>query len=214
MKSSTLVRLPFVMLLICLLWGDGWGAAAKVDCLAEEEQLQSHESEQCSGFGYLFNPSACIKARKALASFKAGECEQPARDVLPQQPAAPAALPAETAPRATAVTQPAPVTESLPEPVKIADAAVVPDSDIDQLRREIAALRAEVQQLRKEVAAIKGGTCLSFSARPLQARPALLWQLPGLLTVKSSRPTPARFSGGWISARARTWRSTALSPII
>jgi len=140
------------MLLICLFWGNCWGANAQGDCLKEEEQLRAQEAEQCSGFGYLFNPSACIKARKALDAFKAEQCQLPARGEQHQQAAAP---PAESAPRATAVTQPAPVTESQPEPVKIADAAVVPDSDIDQLRREIVALRAEVQQLRKEVAAIK-----------------------------------------------------------
>jgi len=156
MNCSILLRLPFAMLLICLLWGDGWGANAQGDCLKEEEQLRAQEAEQCSGFSYLFNPSACIKARKALDAFKAEQCQLPARGEQHQQPAAPAALPAESAPRATTATQPAPVTESLPEPVKIADAAIVPDSDIDQLRREIVALRAEVQQLRKEVAAIKG----------------------------------------------------------
>ncbi len=71
MNSFILLRGPFALLFICLICGDGWGATAKVDCLAEKEQLMTHEAEQCGGFGYIFNPSGCIRARNELAAFSA-----------------------------------------------------------------------------------------------------------------------------------------------
>ena len=148
MNSFILMRGPFALLFICLISGNGWGATAKVDCLAEKEQLMTHEAEQCGGFGYIFNPSGCIRARNALAAFSA-ECRQSAGDEPPQQPALPAA-------HSSDVIDSSPGKESLPQLAKIAGDAVVSDSDIEQLRLEIASLRAEVQQLRREVAAIKG----------------------------------------------------------
>lgn len=148
MNFSILVRGPFALLFIFLLCGDGWGAATKVDCLAVREQLKSHEAVQCSGFGYLFNPSACIRARNELAAFRADSCQQSAGDELPQQTALPAA-------HSSVVIDSSSGKESLPQTAKIADDAVLPISDIKQLRLEIAALRSEVQQLRSEVAAIK-----------------------------------------------------------
>ena len=144
MNSFILQRGPFALLFICLLCGDGWGGTAKVDCLAEREQLMTHEAEQCGGFGYLFNPSACIRARNELAVFST-ECRQPARDEL-----------ASPAVHSSVGIDSSAGKESLPQPAKIADDAVVPESEIAQLRLEIAALRSEVQQLRREVAAIKG----------------------------------------------------------
>lgn len=148
MNSSILVRGPFALLFICLFCGAGWGATAKDDCLAEREQLRSHEKEQCSGFGYVFNPSGCIRARNELAAFNAESCQLPAGVESPPQ----AALPAANAP---VVIDASTVNESLPQPPKIAEDTVTPDSDIEQLRLEIAALRVEVQQLRSEVAALK-----------------------------------------------------------
>ena len=148
MNSFILQRGPFALLFICLLCGDGWGATSKVDCHAEREQLMTHEAAQCSGFGYLFNPSACIRARNELAAFNAKPCRQPVGDELSQQPASPAA-------HSAVVIDSSTVKESLPQTAKIAGDAVASNSDIEQLRLEIDSLRAELQQLRREVAAIK-----------------------------------------------------------
>jgi hypothetical protein len=155
MNCSILLRGPFVLLFVCLFLGVGWGAdIKKVDCRAEAESLRTNEAEMCSDFGYLFNPSACIRARKALDSYTAGECRQPAAE-LPQLQALPAVHPVESAPPATVVSNPAPVAGSLPKPGKTSAVAAVSESETEQLRREITALRAEVQQLSREVATLR-----------------------------------------------------------
>src|SRR5512138_3030911 len=43
-------------------------------CRQEENRLRADEADLCSGMGYLFNPSACINARKALAPYAKGKC--------------------------------------------------------------------------------------------------------------------------------------------
>lgn len=44
----------------------GLCAAGDETCVQEKIRLQKQETEQCSGFSYIFNPSACFNTRKTL----------------------------------------------------------------------------------------------------------------------------------------------------
>jgi hypothetical protein len=107
--------------------------------------------------GYVFNPSACFNARKALQPFSKGKCRDlAAAEGVVKQPAqaipVPVTLPPTvgTAPAAAVAPVPTPALRVMPaEPCD-------PAAEVAQLRREVAELRAEVKHLQDEVARLKG----------------------------------------------------------
>jgi len=111
-------------------------------CIQEEKALQKEEKARCSGLSYLFNPSGCFTAQKALKEFNNGKCRDliksgkpvPATVLPPVPPAPPATVPAPLQ---------APVVEKVPEKV--------PEPDCDRLKAENARLKGEVERLKGEI---------------------------------------------------------------
>jgi hypothetical protein len=136
--------LSIVLLLVPALVMAGSGSDA---CRQEERRLRAEEADRCSSVGYVFNPSACFNARKALQPYTKGKClDLAAAEGVVEEPAPTAGA----APAAAVVPVPPPALRVMPaEPCD-------PAAEVAQLRREVAELRAEVKRLQDEVARLKG----------------------------------------------------------
>jgi len=129
------------------------------DCRKEEKRLVAAEAEQCSGFSYIFNPSACFNTRKALVPYTGGKCRSVAASegVVEQkvEPARPAvAEPSKQPAGEGSVAGEVSVQSVLPPDSK--PAAADHPSELELLRREVAGLRAELELLKEEVARLRG----------------------------------------------------------
>jgi hypothetical protein len=147
------MRAPLAALILALFLQTGTaGAAAESDrCAAREQALRAEAEKACSGLSYLFNPSGCFIARKALTAFDVAACrataapEQTSTD--PPQPA-PAAVPSLTTPVAVP-----PLRSELPEQAPLV--AAEPEPDMARLKAENARLKAEIERLRAELEQLK-----------------------------------------------------------
>ena len=137
------MKLLFIFVFVALIFPGHLLAADDYEsCIQEEKALQKVEKERCSGLSYLFNPSGCFTAQKALKAFNNGNCRDviksgkpvPATVLPPVPPAPPASVPAP--PQAPTVEK---VTEKEPEP------------DCDRLKAENARLKGAVERLKGEI---------------------------------------------------------------
>lgn len=144
-----------------LLAGTAMAGSGFEACTKEEKRLRLAEAEQCNGMSYIFNPSACFITRKELIPYDRGKCREAARQEGIE--------PARTDPVANGkVTQVAekkpeqlkPATNPLPVPSPSAEAAppdaAAPTREIEQLRRDVAELKAGLERLKEEVARMRG----------------------------------------------------------
>ncbi len=123
------------------------GYAANVEagtdsCARQEKELNDQQSSKCSGASYFFNPSGCFVARKALKAFKSGPCRSRSGTDRAVSEAPSSVTGATSMPPGRS---PAPV------------AAVVPASELEQLKVENARLKAELERLRGQ----QDGICRS-----------------------------------------------------
>lgn len=148
-----------VMMVMVLVAAEGWCGAGYDACQQEERLLRANEAEQCSGVGYIFNPSACFNTRKALTPYTKGKCRTiaategvepksvvPAKPVFVTPPVQPARVTYEAAevPAKPKILQTAPVSPA------------VQPTEVELLRGEIAELRKELEKLKEEVNVLRG----------------------------------------------------------
>lgn len=121
-------------------------AASEYDtCVQEEKTLQAQEKERCSGLSYIFNPSGCFAAQKALKAQQGGKCRNIIRagetKAAPITPSAPPTVPAPG--------------QTTPAPARTTDAAEKPGSgteqECDRLKAENVQLKTEIERLRSEI---------------------------------------------------------------
>jgi len=147
------MRVPSAALILALSLQAGTAVAAATPdrCAAQEKALRTEAEKACSGLSYLFNPSGCFIARKALAAFDVDTCRAsaaPAQTLTVQPQASAAAVPPprsdmqEKAPHGAAVSE--------PDPAQL-------KAENARLKAEIVRLRAELEQLKVEKGAA-GGT--------------------------------------------------------
>jgi hypothetical protein len=136
------VPLAAVILTLSLQAGTAGAAAAPERCAAREQVLRTEAEKACSGLSYLFNPSGCFIARKALAAFDVAACR--AADAPEQTAAEP--------PRTTPATVPSPRSE-LPE--LSPHTAALPDPDPARLKAENIRLKVEIERLKAELEQLK-----------------------------------------------------------
>ena len=162
MFSSPVIRscaglLFFLTLAVtpALAGGDSGG------CRAEESRLRSLEAEQCNGFGYVFNPSACFNTRKALRPYQEGKCQalKPVtggEQAVQEKPSTPAEVVLDVSPAQVNF-----IAAEQPGKPRITRASTqggkVGLTELEELRLEIAALRAELEMVKREVEALRGG---------------------------------------------------------
>jgi len=132
----------FAVLTMCT----GSALAASPDyeaCARQEQTLKTRKHDDCSGLSYLFNPSACYAAQKALKTFESGPCRQltPPGAAMPHQ--------ASAAPQVLAPV--VPPNRPLPPPQPAATTA----ADTETLQAENIRLKAENAKLREEIQLIK-----------------------------------------------------------
>ena len=124
------------------LAGDGYDR-----CVREEKALRAEVVDSCSGVRYLFNPSGCFAAQKAVKGYDNDRCRKigEAEKVAATSPLA--AVPEKKAGAGAGPAQP----ESKP---------AVPrrESDEEQLKAENAQLKAEISRLKTEIAQLKNCT--------------------------------------------------------
>jgi hypothetical protein len=139
------MRIPLAatILALSLQAGTAIAAATPDRCVAQEQALRTDAEKACSGLSYLFNPSGCFIARKALDAFDADTC---------RSTAAPGQTSTEPPPAVT--TSVLPPRSNLQE--KVSPGAVVPEPDVAQLQAEIARLKAEIARLRAELEQLRG----------------------------------------------------------
>lgn len=120
------------------------GAAATPDrCVAQEKALRTEAVEACNGLSYLFNPSGCFTAQKALKAFDGDKC----RATVASEQTEPAP------PQAVSVAVPPP-RRDLQEKAPHEAAGTGPD--VAQLKAENARLKAEIGRLRAEMEQLRG----------------------------------------------------------
>jgi hypothetical protein len=128
-------------------------------CVQEEQRLRASETEQCNGVGYLFNPSACFNTRKALLPYARGKC----RDIaVAEGVMLPTLAPAKPVPVATPLPSVRGTTGSPVPPPEVSLPPVppvtsTPPSELQQLRREVAELKADLERVKEELNRLKGG---------------------------------------------------------
>lgn len=124
-----------IILALSLPAGTAVAAATPDRCVAQEQALRAESAKACSGLSYLFNPSGCFIAEKALKAFDGDNC----RAIAASEETRSGPLQAVTAvvpPPRSAMQEKAP-----PE-------AAVPESDLAQLKAENARLKAEIVRLK------------------------------------------------------------------
>ncbi|GFE58962.1 septum formation initiator family protein [Geobacter sp. AOG1] len=126
------------------LAGDGYDR-----CVREEKVLRAEVVDSCSGVRYLFNPSGCFAAQKAVKEYDNDRCKKigEAEKVTAPSPPATAATPEK---KAGAGADPAQA-ESKP-------AVPRQESDVEQLKAENAQLKVEIARLKAEIAQLKSCT--------------------------------------------------------
>ncbi|HEY5974086.1 MAG TPA: hypothetical protein VIU41_05030 [Geobacteraceae bacterium] len=138
--KTMLVSLSMVLLLA----GAANAGVGYDKCVREERSLRQKETDQCSGFSYMLNPSACFVTRKALAEYTAGKCREIGRA---EGVTLPVVVPAPGVP----VVKPQPARHaSQPE-----SAAPGPGVTMEQLQAENARLKAENARLQAELEQLK-----------------------------------------------------------
>lgn len=131
--------------MVLLSSGSALAGAGYDRCVREEKALRAEVVDSCSGVRYLFNPSGCFAAQKAVKEYdhdrckKVGEAEQVA---VPSPPAAVQEKKVGAGP-----AQP----ESKP-------AGLRQESDVEQLKAENARLKAEITRLKAEIDQLKSCT--------------------------------------------------------
>jgi hypothetical protein len=132
------------MILVLTLQAGAAVAAAPPDrCGTREQALRTEAESACSGLSYLFNPSGCFIARKALAAFDVETCR------------------ANAAPEQTPTGPPEPIAAAVPPPrsdvqEQAPREAAPPKPNVEQLQAEIARLKAEIARLRGEMEQLRG----------------------------------------------------------
>jgi hypothetical protein len=129
-------------------------------CRQEEQRLRAEEAERCSSVGYVFNPSACFNARKALLPYTKGKCRNLAAaeggaELMAPVAAAPAPSPAPAPPARVAPAVDA-VPTTPPAPRVTTGQSTAAQSELELLKGEIAELRAEMKRLQEEISRLRG----------------------------------------------------------
>lgn len=160
MKTATMKQLLAVIMLLTIIDCSIVSAGSVYDaCRREESRLRSQEADQCTGWEYVLNPSACFNTRKALAPYNSDKCRAIAisegvveKKVDAEKPVAVYTVlePAKDPPGADAAGQPGPATPA-------SGVHEGHTSELELLRREVTALRVEVERLRGEVARLREG---------------------------------------------------------
>jgi len=132
--------------LVLLLSGNALAGEGYDRCIDEEKALRVEVADRCSGMSYLFNPSACFTAQKALKGYDGDRCKkigETEKIVVPPPPfAVPEKKPAPEAEKPRTETQP------------VAPPQV---DEMEQLKAENARLKAEITRLKDEIARFR--TC-------------------------------------------------------
>ena len=124
------------------LAGDGYDR-----CVREEKALRAEVVDSCSGVRYLFNPSGCFAAQKAVKEYDNDRCKKIGEAEKVTSPSPPAAVPEKNVGAGVGLTQ----AESTP-------AVPRQESDVEQLKAENAQLKAEIARLKAEIAQLKSCT--------------------------------------------------------
>lgn len=129
-------------------------------CIQEEQRLRSEEAERCSSVGYIFNPSACFNARKALLPYTKGKCRNLATTEGGAEQKSPVAAPPVSSPAPPARGAPAvdAVSTAPPSPRSTPVQPSAPPTELELLKGEIAELRAEMKRLQEEISRLRGGS--------------------------------------------------------
>ena len=122
------------------LAGDGYDR-----CVREEKALRAEVVDSCSGLRYLFNPSGCFAARKAVKGYDSDRCKKIGEAEKVALPSPLAAVPEKKAGAGPA--QP----ESKP-------AVPRQESDVEQLKAENDQLKVEITRLKAEIAQLRNRT--------------------------------------------------------
>jgi cytochrome c556 len=135
--------LAAMILVVSLQAGAAVAAASPDRCAAREQAFRTEAESACSGLSYLFNPSGCFIARKALAAFDVATCRaNAAPEQMPTGPPEPIA--AAVPPLRSDLQEKAPCQAAAPKP------------DVEQLQAEIARLKAEIARLKGEMEQLRG----------------------------------------------------------
>lgn len=125
-----------------VLAGDGYDR-----CVKEEKALRAEVVDSCSGMRYLFNPSGCFAAQKAVKDYDNDRCRKIGEAESVAAPSPPAAVPEKDIGAGAVPAQP----ESTP-------AVPRQESDVERLKSENALLKAEIARLKAEIAQLKSCT--------------------------------------------------------
>ena len=150
-----------IILAVSLPAGIAVAASTPDQCIAQKTALRTAAVEACQGLRYLFNPSGCFIAQKALNAFDVDKCQATAATEQ-TVPVAPQTVPAVVPPQT--VTAPAPpqtVPASVPPPRSAVQEnapheAAVPETDVAQLKAENARLKVEIVRLKAEMEQLRG----------------------------------------------------------
>ena len=132
-----------IILAASLAGGAALAAAAPDRCAEQEKALRTRAVEACSGLSYLFNPSGCFIAEKALKAFDAAEC----RTAVPPVPAV------HEPPRTVTAAVPSPGCDM---PEKALKETASAGEGLAELKAENARLKAEIERLRAELDLLRG----------------------------------------------------------
>jgi len=143
MTSAMMKRLiPLVVLVMVSAGSCAFAGSGYDSCRQEEKRLRLDEADQCSGWEYVLNPSACFNTRKALAPYVGGKCRAIAvSEGMEEKAEATAPLPLIPAALARESTS----------------AALAQSSELELLKKEVAELKAELELLKKEVVKLREG---------------------------------------------------------
>jgi len=160
MTSAKMTRLiTFIVLMIVSAGSFAFAGSGYDSCRQEEIRLRLDEADQCSGWGYILNPSACFNTRKSLAPYAGGKCRAIAVSEGVAEEKVEAAAPAPLIPAAQAAKE-RPAAAELPGQPTVAkettSAALAQSSELEMLKKEVAALKAELELLKKEVVKLRG----------------------------------------------------------
>ena len=122
------------------LAGDGYDR-----CVREEKVLRAEVVDSCSGVRYLFNPSGCFAAQKAVKGYDNDRCKKIGEAEKVAAPSPPAAVPEKKVGAG---------------PAQPEDKPAVPrqESDVEQLKTENDQLKAEITRLKAEIIQLRNCT--------------------------------------------------------
>lgn len=128
------VTLAAIIMALSLPAGTASAGTIHDSCIAEEKALRAEASDRCSGLSYLFNPSGCFIAEKALKTFE-GKCRPMKTEAEPQQ----------------SMGEAVPTSGSDSGQEKAPHEALVPELNMEQLKAENTRLKAEIVRLKAEM---------------------------------------------------------------